>query len=272
VTQRRPSPRGQQRERNRRHSRQAGHGRAGTGRDRRPQQRPPQARPRRRPRKLKLAGPRFRLRSSLILLMIVLTLFAGRLVQIQGIEAYAYTEKADRLDGATEVTLTAPRGDIVDRDGTVMAETVAAHRLVTDPTMVNDAPAVAAVLSRRLDLSYFDLLSALRAPESRYEFLARRVLPAQVKKVMGELDRRDLTGVYVEDDPLRTYPAGDVASNMLGFVGTDGKGLAGLEFALDDTLTGRDGHATYMTDATGTRIPLAESTVDQPEPGRDVRR
>jgi cell division protein FtsI (penicillin-binding protein 3) len=271
VTQRRPSPRGQQRERNRRHSRQAGHGRAGTGRDRRPQQRPPQARPRRRPRKLKLAGPRFRLRSSLILLMIVLTLFAGRLVQIQGIEAYAYTEKADRLDGATEVTLTAPRGDIVDRDGTVMAETVAAHRLVTDPTMVNDAPAVAAVLSRRLDLSYFDLLSALRAPESRYEFLARRVLPAQVKKVMGELDRRDLTGVYVEDDPLRTYPAGDVASNMLGFVGTDGKGLAGLEFALDDTLTGRDGHATYMTDATGTRIPLAESTVDQPEPGRDVR-
>lgn len=205
------------------------------------------------------------------MLLIVLTLFAGRLVQIQGIEAYAYTEKADRLDGATEVTLTAPRGTITDREGISMAETVDAHRLVADPTMVDNAPATAAVLSRRLDLSYFTLLEALRAPDSRYEFLARRVLPAQVKAVMGELDRRDLTGVYVEDDPLRTYPAGNVASNILGFVGTDGKGLAGLEFALDETLSGEDGHATYMTDATGTRIPLADSSVDEPEAGRTVR-
>jgi cell division protein FtsI (penicillin-binding protein 3) len=206
-----------------------------------------------------------------VLLLIVLTLFAGRLVQIQGIEAYAYTEKADRLDGATEVVLTAPRGTITDRDGTPMAETVEAHRLVADPTMVNNAPAVAAVLSRRLDVSYFSLVEALRAEDSRYEFLARRVLPGQVEKVMSELDRRNLTGVYAEEDPLRSYPAGDVASNLLGFVGTDGKGLAGLEFALDDRLAGNDGHATYMTDATGTRIPLADSSVDQPQPGTGVR-
>jgi cell division protein FtsI (penicillin-binding protein 3) len=207
----------------------------------------------------------------MVLLLVILTLFAGRLVQIQGIEAYAYTDKADRLDGATEVTLHAPRGAISDRDGVPMAETVAAHRLVADPTMVNDAPAVAAVLSRRLRVSYFDLLRNLRAEDSRYEFLARRVLPAQVEAVMGELDRRDLTGVYVEDDPLRSYPAGDVASNMLGFVGTDGKGLAGLEYALDETLSGRNGHATYMTDAAGTRIPLAESSVVEPQPGRGIR-
>jgi cell division protein FtsI (penicillin-binding protein 3) len=230
-------------------------------------------RPRRRrpPRTFTLAGPRFRLRSSLVLLLIVLTLFAGRLVQIQGIEAYAYTEKADRLDGATEVILDAPRGTISDRDGTPMAETVDARRLVTDPTMVNNAPATAALLSRRLDASYFDLLSALRAPDSRYEFLARQVLPAQVRRIMGELDRRDLTGVYVEDDPMRTYPAGNVASNLLGFVGTDGQGLAGLEFALNKTLSGRDGHATYMTDASGTRIPLADSSVTEPQPGIGVR-
>ncbi|MDQ4007856.1 MAG: hypothetical protein M3211_07170, partial [Actinomycetota bacterium] len=98
------------------------------------------ARGRRRPRRFELAGHQFRLRSSLVLLLVVLTLFAGRLVQIQGIEAYAYTEKADRLDGATEVVLSAPRGKITDRDGTPLARTVDAHRLVTDPTMVNDAP------------------------------------------------------------------------------------------------------------------------------------
>lgn len=212
-----------------------------------------------------------RLRSGLVLLLVVLTLFAGRLVQIQGIEAYAYTEKADRLDGATEVTLNAPRGTITDRDGTAMAETVDAYRLVTDPTMVNDAPGVAAVLSHRLDLSYFDLLSSLRAPDSRYEFLARRILPGQVERVMGELDRLDLTGVYVEDDPLRTYPAGSVASNLLGFVGTDGQGLAGLEYAMNKVLSGENGHATYMTDAAGTRIPLADSSVTEPQPGMGVR-
>jgi len=206
-----------------------------------------------------------------VLLLIVMTLFAGRLVQIQGIEAYAYTEKADRLDGATEVTLDAPRGVITDRDGTPMAETVDARRLVTDPTMVNNAPAIAALLSQRLHLSYFDLLSALRAPDSRYEFLARQVLPTQVNRIMGALDRRDLTGVYVEDDPMRSYPAGNVASNLLGFVGTDGQGLAGLEYALNSTLSGKDGHATYMTDASGTRIPLADSSVHEPQPGVGVR-
>ncbi|MGH3357033.1 MAG: peptidoglycan D,D-transpeptidase FtsI family protein [Nocardioidaceae bacterium] len=238
---------------------------------RRPPRRRPRTRRRRPPRRFKLAGPTFRLRSSLVLLLMVLTMFAGRLIQIQGIEAHAYTEKADKLDGATEVALSAPRGTIVDRDGTPMAETVDAHRLVADPTMVNDAPAVAAVLAHRLDLSYFTLLSALRAPDTRYVFLARRVLPAQVESVMGELDRRDLTGVYVENDPLRTYPAGNVASNILGFVGTDGDGLAGLEYALDGALSGDDGHATYMTDATGTRIPLADSSVVEPQPGKDLR-
>jgi cell division protein FtsI (penicillin-binding protein 3) len=220
---------------------------------------------------MRLAGPKFRLRSGLIMLMIVLTLFAGRLVQIQGVDAYDYTEIADRLDSATEVTLTAPRGTITDRTGTALAETVDASRLVTDPTMVNNAPGVAAVLSRRLNLSYLDLMSALTEKDSRYEFLARRVLPEQVDAVMSELDRRDLTGVYVENDPLRTYPASDVASNILGFVGTDGHGLAGVEYALNHTLRGENGHATYMTDATGTRIPLAESSIDYPEPGTGVR-
>jgi cell division protein FtsI (penicillin-binding protein 3) len=256
VTQRKPPRRRPQQRRTARAPRQA---------TRRP------TRTSRPPRRFTLAGPTLRLRSGLVLLLVVLTLFAGRLVQIQGIEAYAYTEKADRLDGATEVTLAAPRGTITDRDGTAMAETVDAYRLVTDPTMVNDAPAVAAVLSRRLHVSYFDLLSALRAPDSRYEFLARQVLPGKVEAVMSELDREDLTGVYAEDDPLRTYPAGSVASNLLGFVGTDGTGLAGLEFALDETLSGNNGHATYMTDATGTRIPLADSSVTEPQPGRGVR-
>jgi cell division protein FtsI (penicillin-binding protein 3) len=251
VTQRKPSPRRPTRPSTR-------------TRTRRPRTRRP-------PRRFTLAGPRVRLRSGLVILLILLTLFAGRLVQIQGIEASAYSTMADRLDGATTVTLNAPRGTITDRDGTAMAETVDARRLVTDPTMVNDAPAVAALLSQRLDLSYLDLLDALREPGSRYEFLARRVLPGQVRSIMSELDRRDLTGVYVEDDPLRTYPAGDVASNILGFVGTDGQGLAGLEYALNQTLSGDNGHATYMTDASGTRIPLADSSVEEPQPGKDVR-
>ncbi|HET7328374.1 MAG TPA: penicillin-binding protein 2 [Nocardioidaceae bacterium] len=231
---------------------------------------------RRQRRSVRLARPTIRLRVGLVLIIFVFSVFAGRLVQIQGIEAHAYTELADKYDVATEVTLTAPRGAIVDRDGAPLARSTDAQMLIADPLhTAADAPEIAAVVAEHTDASYLELVHDLRKPDSRFAYLARQVLPEQVDAVMAELSERGLAGVYAQADPLRTYPAGDVAANLVGFLGAspDEQGnlaRAGVEFAYNDLLKGTDGHATYVTDGMGTRIPLAESSVDAPEPGTDL--
>lgn len=227
-------------------------------------------------RRIRLARPTLRLRAGLVLTIFVFTLFAGRLVQIQGIDAHAYAELADKYDNTNEVTLTAPRGTIVDRDGAPLAQSTEAKMLIGDPLhTAEDAPEIAAVIARHTDASYLDLVHNLRKPDSRFVYLVRQVLPQKVDTVMRELEQRDLAGVFTQADPLRTYPAGDVAGNLVGFLGTnpDEQGnlaRAGVEFAFNDRLKGTDGHAAYVTDGRGTRIPLADSSVDEPEPGEDL--
>ncbi|MPZ62061.1 MAG: penicillin-binding protein 2 [Propionibacteriales bacterium] len=223
-------------------------------------------------RRIRLAASRFRLRVGLVLVIFVFSMFAGRLVQIQGVDAHAYDAKADRLDGAESVTLTAPRGAILDREGTPLAKSVDADMLVADPTMTkDDAPEIAAIISRRLDVNYFELLELLRKPDTRFVYLVRRVLPVNAEWVLNRLEKQDLAGVYSRDDPLRVYPAGEIGANIVGFVGSDGRGLAGLEYAFDSRLDGEDGHEAVVTDATGTRIPLAESSIEEPVPGTGLQ-
>ena len=99
--------------------------------------------------------------------------------------------------------------------------------------------------------------------------------PATWRKVRG-LDHPDpdiegLPGIYAEQTSKRVYPAGQVGANVVGFVGAEGKGLGGLEYALDTTLAGRDGTATYELSAGGRRIPSGVDTERDAVPGTDVR-
>jgi cell division protein FtsI (penicillin-binding protein 3) len=220
---------------------------------------------------VRLVRPTIRLRAGLVLMMLAFTLVAGRLVQVQGIDAHAYAKLADEYDVATDVRLIAPRGDIVDRDGAPLAQTVDAAMLVADPRRTaDDAPEIAAVITRHVDEPYLKLVRNLRRPGTHFAYLARQVLPADADAVLAELEARDLAGVYQQPDTLRMYPAGDVAANIIGFTADDATAAAGIELSFDDPLRGTDGHATYVTDRLGTRIPLADSSVREPTPGRSI--
>ncbi len=84
-----------------------------------------------------------------------------------------------------------------------------------------------------------------------------------------EVEKRGFEGIDTRRDPVRNYPAKDVAANILGFLGTDGEPLQGFERVFNHTLSGKDGSATYETGG-GQRLPLGDNSVVEPVNGSDV--
>lgn len=221
-------------------------------------------------------GPsEFRLRFGLIVLAMVISVFGVRLVQLQGLDPKAYAAKAD-AEGLVTVPLPATRGSITDRNGVPLAESVSGLMIVADPKRTDDhAEEIARILANRLDLDYFDLLGRLREnpdrPGARFAYVARRVPATEAKAAVEAIDEAGLKGVDTRLDPVREYPAGDVAANLVGFMkvpdeaGTGG----GLERSFDSLLAGKDGSETYEVGA-GNRIPLGENTAIKPVNGKDL--
>ena len=211
-----------------------------------------------------------RLRVGFVLIAMVVSVFGARLFQLQGIDAKAYAARAEAA-GLVNVTLPATRGSILDRNGEPLAESVDGLMLVADPTMTkDDAGPIAKLIAQRLDVDYFEILERLRMPDSRFQYIARRVPASEARDVVNDLNNRGYAGVFTDRDPVRTYPAKDVAANLLGFLGTDGEPLAGLELKFHDLLSGKDGSATYEVGG-GQKLPLGDNSVVAPKDGADLR-
>ena len=228
---------------------------------------PSSARPRR-PRGSLRGSPLFRLRFGFIAIAMVLSVFGVRLVQLQGIDPKAYAEMA-AAEGIEEVSLPAVRGDILDRNGEPLARSVEGLMVVADPELTTDqAPEMAKFLANRLGADYFTILPRLREEGSRFEYIARRVPSTVAMKVLDEAAELGYEGLDTWRDPVRDYPAEDVAANLVGFVGTD-EPLAGFERTFDTLLAGTDGSARYQVGG-GNKIPLGENTVVDPVNGQDL--
>jgi cell division protein FtsI (penicillin-binding protein 3) len=216
-----------------------------------------------------------RLRVGLIVIAMVLSLFGARLFQLQGLDPKAYAAKAD-AEGLVHIPLAATRGEITDRNGVPLAESVSGLMVVADPQRTApDAEKIARILCRRLHLDYFDTLAALRKsngpgkPDVRFAYVARRVPASQATDAVAAVTKAGFQGLDTRPDPLRYYPAKDIGANLLGFLGADGKPLAGLELAFDKGLSGKDGSETYEVGG-GNRIPLGENTEVKPVDGKNL--
>ncbi len=199
----------------------------------------------------------------------VLSIFGARLFQLQGIDAKAYAAKAEEA-GLVTVTLPATRGSIVDRNGAPLAESVDGLMIVADPTMTApNANAIAKIVARRLDVDYFEVLERLRKPDTQFQYIARRVPSNDAHAVMDALERRGYVGLDTRRDPVRDYPAKDVAANVLGFMGSEGQPMAGFELLFDQMLSGKDGSTTYEVGG-GNRLPLGDNSIIEPEDGDDL--
>ena len=123
------------------------------------------------------------------------------------------------------------------------------------------------MLSTHLGMSTTELMPLLTKPGTRFVYVKKKVPALTYTALATELAKRKIYGVFRENDPIRTYPNSSVGSSVVGFVGADGKGLAGLELKMNASLAGVEGKQTFQSAPNGSKIPLGESSMTPAQNG-----
>lgn len=221
-----------------------------------------------------LPSPHRSRRPAVWLALVLLTLggFVARLVYVQGFDGAGLAEQA-RDKRTTSVVLYGDRGRILDSAGVVLASSVDRYNIVADQTQVakydgtSEAVANAAsLLSPLLGIPAPELGAKLLG-DRRFVYLVKDVAPDTYRAVMD----LGIGGISGERTTARVYPAGTTAGQIVGFVGSEGKGMAGLEQTYDDVLTGHDGKETFERGSHGERIPSGADSLTPAVDGRDVQ-
>lgn len=212
----------------------------------------------------RLANPRRRAGVLIVLSLFTMTIFAGRLLELQAFRGDVLAAAA--VDQRTRtITVLADRGQITDRNGAPLATTVEARHLTADQTLIADPYRTAMDLAPYLGMQVSEVAERLTG-ERRFVYVAKDLTPETWRSI-SELG---LSGIFSERTTKRVYPAGEVGANVVGFVGAEGAGLAGIEYALNDTLAGIDGWITYERGFAGPAIPTAQTSGEPPVPGAPV--
>lgn len=193
----------------------------------------------RRARSLKLGG---------VLLLWMGTL-AGRLYYLQVISYFDLANRGQRQQDSI-VQLAPDRGILYDRNLEPLAMSVGADSIYADPTQVPEHREAAEKLARVLDLDGTALLAHLDNPaffchSKHFCWVARKVSDRQAREVRA----LDLKGIGFQKEKKRVYPKGTLASQVLGYVGMDDNGLAGIEYAMNQEIVGRPGKVMLSADA-----------------------
>jgi cell division protein FtsI (penicillin-binding protein 3) len=208
----------------------------------------------------------------LLAIVFVMTLFAARLIQVQGFEAGSYRQLAVKEQDLT-IVLPAVRGSITGADGEMLAMTVATYLVYADPREIPVAQQqqVADSLAGPLDMTAAQILALIQHPSSpQYVVLAKDV----AVQVRDQITALNLPGIVLSPSYARSYPDGDVAANIIGFTGTNSHGMAGgagLEEQYNTLLAGRSGTEQVQTGTNGQQIPLAGSENKPVVNGSDLR-
>lgn len=216
--------------------------------------------------------PQRRQSALLVLALCLLTVFAGRLVYVQGLQGPALAEDALETRLVT-VPIPGDRGDILDRDGDVLATSVERWNVVVNQRQFTQArstaqgAADAAALLAPLLQKDAAALGAKLLGDDQFVYLGKNVSPEVYEQVL-DLGLPGITGERTTD---RVYPEGSTGGNVVGFVGAEGHGQAGLEQVFDELLSGTPGEETYERGARGQRIPTGQDDLVPAVPGQDVR-
>jgi len=198
--------------------------------------------------------------------LLVFVALAGRLFFIQRYDRPRLLNCIER-EQTVRVDVPARRGRILDSAMRPLALPVPTASIAIDPSLVVDRSATAAALAGVLDIhrqEFFERLVVYR--RRRFAWVKRQVSAEAAEAVEG----LNLPGVIIVDEAGRHYPNGGLLAHVLGFVGVDGKGLAGIEAKYDDVLSGEKGYRVYERDGTSTLRITDKSIYVPPIDGKDV--
>jgi cell division protein FtsI (penicillin-binding protein 3) len=200
-----------------------------------------------------------------VLLAAMLVSVAARLVWVQTVDAGKLAAQAER-QRVRELVLAPRRGSILDREGESLAKTVDARTVYAVPHSVKDATGTASALAGVLGGDPAVYLARLTR-DSSFSYIARKVDLDRAAAV----ERLGIEGIGFLEDSRRTYPSGELACQVLGFVGVDDEGLAGLEKQYDAVLAGTEGRVLAERDPFGRPIPGGVMDALDPVDGRSIQ-
>ena len=181
----------------------------------------------------------------------------GRLVYLMVFDAEYYQELAEDLH-EREREIKAARGEIVDRNGVVLATNKTVCTISVVHSQIEDPDLVTEVLAAELGLEQAEVREKVEKVSSMEK------IKTNVEKEIGDRIRNyDLAGVKVDEDYKRYYPYDELASKVLGFTGGDNQGIIGLEVKYEEYLKGTNGTILTTTDARGIELDgVAEDRVE----------
>lgn len=224
----------------------------------------------------RLGRPTSRHRLLIAAIMAAILLLAGRLVWVQGLNSQALAAQAVK-ERTTHKTIPALRGDILDRDGRVLASSVERYDIAVDQRQVatylasdtkateKGVRAAAKLLAPVLGWSVEDTQAKLTGDRG-FVYLSKGVEPT-VRDAITALKIPGISSTRVGD---RVYPGGQIGANVIGFVDGTGAPQAGIELANDDVLKGIDGETVYERSPKGQIIPTGAQSTTDPVDGQDV--
>jgi cell division protein FtsI (penicillin-binding protein 3) len=194
-----------------------------------------------------------RLRFFAIFLAVWSAFVVGRLVELQVLHGGKYRARARRQQ-EHRVEVAGRRGPILDRQGRPLAVSVEVSSVYADSDEVEDANATAAALAPFIGVPRPKVAEKISQAKG-FVWLARKIDPAAADSVRA----LKLKGIHLVAEPRRFYPKGELAAAVVGYVGLDDNGLAGLEYAYDKLVTGKPGEIVALTDARRSTYGEAET-------------
>ncbi len=196
----------------------------------------------------------FRLRVILIVLLILfaaLMVRVAKLMLVNRAELYSYAEKQHRIIS----TYTTKRGNIYDINGMDLAVSLEMDSIYACPYKVTNPRETARILARTLSMGEADLYGRITSKKN-FVWIRRTVSPKTAESVR-ELK---LEGIGFVNEDRRFFPNRNLASHIIGFVGTDSQGLAGIEYELDRYLKSTVSHFIAVRDARGNSLFAVDPT------------
>src|SRR5438067_10145025 len=206
-------------------------------------------------------SPQRRLLTLAGLLALWLFLICARLIQLQIFQYGDYVARAARQQQRS-VEVAAQRGVIYDRNRRELAMSIAVDSIFAVPSEIPDPATTASLLGRILGIDSRELLTRLQSSRA-FCWISRKVDP----EAAGRVRALNLKGIYFQKEAKRFYPKRELAAQVLGYVGMDDEGLAGLERSYDAGLRGKPGRMLISLDARRKWLGRVER---QPEPGANL--